>query len=76
MSPHVELLAYQHPVASMTGLLAEITDIASDKIVIRCSDVGKLAANLGIVAGLVRLTSGEPCLLFRDPDGHLLMAIE
>ena len=76
MSPHVELLAYQHPVASMTGLLAEITDIASGKIVIRCSDVGKLAANLGIVAGLVRLTSGEPCLLFRDPDGHLLMAIE
>ncbi|WP_155524396.1 VOC family protein [Burkholderia sp. PAMC 28687] len=75
-SPHLELLAYRHPVASVTHPLAEATDIVSDRIVIQCSDVSRLATNLGMASRLIRAPSGELSFLFQDPDGHFFWAIE
>lgn len=75
-SPHLELLAYRHPVASATHARAEATDIVSDRIVIQCSDVSRLATNLGMASRLIRAPSGELSFLFQDPDGHIFWAIE
>jgi len=76
LSPHLELLGYRRPLAPAPHTQAKATDIVSDRIVIRCSDVSGLATNLGMATRLIRLTSGELILLFRDPDGHFFLAIE
>lgn len=76
LSPHLELLAYRRPAAPRCHEQAEAADIVSDRIVICCSDVGLIARNLGMACQRFRFASGEPCLLFRDPDGHILEATE
>jgi len=76
LSPHLELLAYRRPIAPASHTRAEATDIVSDRIVIRCSDVSRLAANFGMASRLIRSAAGELALLFRDPDGHFFWAIE
>ncbi|MGV7241632.1 VOC family protein [Caballeronia sp. M23-90] len=75
-SPHLELLAYRHPVASATHALAEATDIVSDRIVIRCSNVSRLATILEMESRLIRAPSGKSGFLFHDPDGHFFWAVE
>ncbi|SAL09402.1 Glyoxalase-like domain protein [Caballeronia sordidicola] len=76
LSPHLELLSYRRPIASAYHARAEPADIVGDRIVIRCSDVRSLATELGIASRIVRSASGRPALLFRDPNDHLLWAIE
>ena len=76
LSPHLELLAYRRPVVLETRTPVDSTDIVSDRIVIRCSDVSGLATNLGMASRLIRLASGELVLPFRDHDGHFFWAIE
>jgi len=76
LSPHLELLAYRRPIAAPSPTGANATDIVSDRIVIRCSDLSRLASNLGMPSRHIRPTSEGPMLLFRDPDGHYLLAIE
>lgn len=76
LSPHLELLAYRRPIVPQSLTRAIATDIVSDRIVIRCSDLSRLASNLGMPSRHIRPTSEGPILLFQDPDGHYLLAIE
>jgi catechol 2,3-dioxygenase-like lactoylglutathione lyase family enzyme len=75
-SPHLELLAYRRPIEGASHERAKASDIVSDRIVMNCSDVSRLATDLGMASRLIRLASGRIALLFRDPDGHFLCAIE
>ena len=75
-SPHLELLAYRRPIAAQSPTGASATDIVSDRIVVRCSDLSRLASNLGMPSRHIRPTSEGPILLFQGPDGHYLLAIE
>jgi len=76
LSPHLELLGYRRPLSLAPHTQAEATDIISDRIVIGCRDVSGLAMNLGMASRLIRSATGELALLFRDPDGHYLLASE
>ena len=76
LSPHLELLAYRRPTAIRSHTHADATDIASDRIVVHCRDVHALATKLRMPSRRIRSSSGEPALLFQDPDGHYLLAIE
>jgi catechol 2,3-dioxygenase-like lactoylglutathione lyase family enzyme len=76
LSPHIELLAYRRPITPQSHRHAEASDVASDRIVVRCSDVRSLATALGMPSRCIKSMSGEPALLFRDPDGHYFWAIE
>lgn len=76
LSPHLELLAYRRPIASASHPRAKAVDIVSDRIVIRCTDVSRLAKDLDMASRLIRSASGGLALLFRDPDNHFFWAIE
>ena len=64
LSPHLELLAYRRPIVPQSLTRAIATDIVSDKIVIRCSDLSSWSI-FGMPSRHIRPTSEGPILLFK-----------
>lgn len=78
-APHVELLAYQHPVPTSADVPLQPGDIAADHLLFLARGLGRLTTVLEYKGHSPHAHIGDPAapvgIATRDPDGHHLILL-